>query len=287
MEVEGSAVGTSFREIARGIGFTEGPVWLGGGRLAVTSTSRGQVATLALDGTPDTSIQRWVETGGGPNGLALARDGRLAVLQNATFRTRSTRPVASGIQVVDGDEVIDLAIPASVAPNDGAYGPDGALWFTDPGTDEERGLTPRVRRWEPATGDVATVAEGIAFPNGLAFSADASELFVADSQGHCIVRHPVRGATLGESETFAAIPGTEPDGIAFDTGGNLYVAAFASDEVVVIDPMGSVVRRLPTGEGSRPTNLCFAGDDLRTLVVTLASGGRVVAFDDLAQGLPL
>ncbi|HET6299978.1 SMP-30/gluconolactonase/LRE family protein [Microbacterium sp.] len=278
---------TSFREIARGIGFTEGPVWLGEGRLAVTSMSRGQIVTLALDGTPDTSVERIVETGGGPNGLALGRDGRLAVLQNAKFRTRSLRPVSAGIQVVDGDVVTDLVTPASVAPNDGTYGPDGALWYTDPGTDEERGLAPRVRRWDPATDDVTTVAEGIAFPNGLAFDADASALFVADSHGDRIVRLPREGATLGDAETFAEIPGTEPDGIAFDAGGNLYVAAFASDEVVVIDPTGSVTDRLPTGEGSRPTNLCFAGDDLRTLVVTLASGGRVVAVDDLADGLPL
>lgn len=278
---------TSFREIARGIGFTEGPVWLGEGRLAVTSMSRGQIVTLTLDGTPDTSVERTVETGGGPNGLALGRDGRLAVLQNAQFRTRSLRPVSAGIQVVDGDVVTDLVIPASVAPNDGTYGPDGALWYTDPGTDVERGLAPRVRRWDPATDDVTTVAEGIAFPNGLAFDADASALFVADSHGDRIVRLPREGATLGDAETFAEIPGTEPDGIAFDAGGNLYVAAFASDEVVVIDPTGSVADRLPTGEGSRPTNLCFAGDDLRTLVVTLASGGRVVAVDDLADGLAL
>ena len=278
---------TTFREIARGIGFTEGPVWLGDGRLVVTSTSRGQIVELRLDATPDTEAERWIETGGGPNGLTRMPDGRIAVLQNAAFRTRSTRPVTSGIQLVDGDDVLDLDVPDSVAPNDGAVGPDGALWYTDPGVDADRGLGPRVRRWDPATGAVSTVAEGIAFPNGLAFTADGGALLVADSHGHAVVRLAVDGSGLGAAEPFADIPGTEPDGIAFDTVGNLYVAAFASDEVVVIDAAGTVVDRIPTGEGSRPTNLCFAGDDLRTLVVTLASGGRVVAFDDVAEGLAL
>src|SRR5690606_1329600 len=134
-----------------------------------------------------------------------------------------------------GDAVIDVDVPDSVAPNDGAVGPDGALWYTDPGVDEERRLAPRIRRWDPASGEVSTVAEGIAFPNGLAFTADGSALLVADSHGHRIVRLAVEGTGLGVAEPFADIPGTEPDGIAFDAAGNLYVAAFASDDVVVID----------------------------------------------------
>ena len=278
---------TPFREIARGIGFTEGPVWLGAGEVAVTSMSRGMVAVLDLQAGSAADPLRWIETGGGPNGLARDASGRLAVMQNATFRTRSERPVTAGLQFIDGAAVRDVDVPESVAPNDGAYGPDGALWYTDPGTDPERELGPRIRRWDPVTGEVTTVAEQVPFPNGLAFTADGGRLLVADSHGHSLLAFDVDGVTLGEPELFCDLPGTEPDGIALDVHGNVYVAAFGSDEVVVVDPAGGVTERIPTGEGSRPTNLCFAGPDLATLVVTLASGGRVVALDDRFEGLPL
>lgn len=275
------------REIARGIGFTEGPVWLGGGRIAVTSTSRGEIVTLMLDATPDTAVESRVETGGGPNGIARFPDGRLAVLQNATFRSRSTRPVVSGIQLIADGRVTAVDIPDSAAPNDGAFDRNGALWYTDPGRDDARHLGPRTRRWDPASGEVSTVADDVAFPNGIAFSPAGDELYLADSHGHRIVRYSVHGDALASPTTFADIPGTEPDGIAFDRAGNLYIAAFGSDEVVVLDPSGAVTQRIPTGEGSRPTNLCFAGESLETLVVTLASGGRVVALDDAFEGLEL
>ncbi|MBO9577602.1 MAG: SMP-30/gluconolactonase/LRE family protein [Microbacteriaceae bacterium] len=276
-----------FRQIARGIGFTEGPIRLGDGEIAVTSTSRGRVVHLALDGAPETSMLRQVETGGGPNGLAVDAAGRILVMQNATFRTSSELPVRSGIQLIDGDDVADLGIPDSVAPNDGAIGPDGALWYTDPGRDAARGLGPRVRRLDLATRETATVVDDVAFPNGLAFTPGGDRLVVADSHGHRLLSYPVVGAGLGAADVLVEIPGSDPDGIAFDAAGNLYVAAFAGDEVIVVDPAGGIAERIPTGEGSHPTNLCFAGERRTTLVVTLASGGRVVAFDDAPEGLAL
>lgn len=280
---------TAFREVAVGIGFTEGPVWLGDDRIVVTSMSRGLVTELFLGVPPEQQGLRSWETGGGPNGIALDPAGRMVVVQNGGrgFASRSSRKVVPGIQLIDGDRVLDVDVPESVAPNDCAFGPDGALWFTDPGTDEALGLGPRIRRWNPVDGTVATLDESLRFPNGLAFSADGSRLYVADSHRHTIDRFDVSGGILVPAGVFAEIPGTGPDGIAFDTAGNLYVAAFDSNDVVVLDADGSVLERLPTGDGSRPTNLCFAGEGLTTLVVTLASGGRVVAVDREIGGIAL
>ncbi|MCH7511469.1 MAG: SMP-30/gluconolactonase/LRE family protein [Chloroflexi bacterium] len=55
----------------------------------------------------------------------------------------------------------------------------------------------------------------------------------------------------------------------------------------MFDADGRCVERLPCGESSLPTNCCFGGDDGRTLFVTDAGGGRVLAFELGVAGLPL
>jgi gluconolactonase len=258
------------RTIAASIGFTEGPLWLDSGYLLVTSVSRGLLYRVSLDGKPPEVA---VETGGGPNGLALGPGAVVCVAQNgnATIQSRSPRPVAPGVQLVREDVVDDVVVAGCLAPNDLVVGPDGLLWFTDPGKGD-----PCVRTYDFESGRVERVIDGIAFPNGLAFGLDPEQLFIADSaSGDILSFHRVAGSLRGP-RVHARLPGGGPDGIAFDLEGNLYVAAFDADEVAVFAPGGERVAALPTGPGSRPTNLCFAGATLSTLVVTAASGGRVL-----------
>lgn len=44
--------------------------------------------------------------------------------------------------------------------------------------------------------------------------------------------------------------------------------------------------QLAIGEGTMPTSVCFAGDALDRLIVTVAKGGRVLAFPVEIPGLP-
>lgn len=269
-----------FTVLAEKIGFTEGPVWTSTGRLLVTSMSRGLVYVLGL--SPGEPVAAF-ETGGGPNGLAEGPDGQVWVAQNggATIASRSPRPVRPGLQTIDsGGTVRDVLAGDFAAPNDLVVGPDGRVWFTDPASDGSRS---RVRAYDPDSGEVQVVLSDVDFPNGLAFGPDPADLYVADSDGDQILRYRLDGFVPGRRAVFAESPGG-PDGIAFDAEGHLYVAAFEADEVQVFDRAGTLVRRLPTGPGSRPTNLCFAGPDRATLVVTLAKGGRVVAFDEVFAG---
>lgn len=265
--------------LASGIGFTEGPVWHESEGLLVTSMSRGLLYRVDLGGG-ESAV--WAETGGGPNGLALGPDGAVYVAQNgsATIKSRSERPAPAGVQVVRDGRVVDLATEHCVAPNDLVLAPDGRIYFTDPTAGP-----PRVSTLDLERGVVQTALEGIDFPNGLAFGLNPEELFVADSRTGSIFRCPVTGAGIGTPEVFASAPGGNPDGIAFDADGNLYVALFATDEIAVFDTRGTRVASLPTGAGSKPTNCCFAGPGLRTLVVTAASGGRVLALPGDFRGI--
>ena len=271
----------SFRVLASGIGFTEGPVVLPNGELMVTSMSRGLLYRI----DPAGGVISSVDVGGGPNGLAVRDDGAVVVAQNggASFRSRSERPVRPGLQVVTGDDVVDEVTSGCLAPNDLVFAPDGSLWFTDPGHPSDPDFAPRVTRRDASTGELSTVVTDVRFPNGLAFGPDGA-FYVADSHTHEILRYEVGPHGASDRSVFGAVDGGGPDGIVFDAHGNLYVAAFDTNDVVVLGPDGGVARRLPMGDGSRPTNLCFAGPDLGTLVVTLASGGRVVALDEHFEG---
>jgi gluconolactonase len=286
-EIDGQNMTGDMREIVTGIGFTEGPVWTARQTLVVTSVSRGCLYELDPFGDAECVIRRQIETGGGPNGLAVDAAGRMYVAQNggAGFPSRSPRPVSAGLQLVDGDVVVDVAIPHALAPNDCAIGPDGALWFTDPGRDSASG--PRVLRWERDSDRVDVVADDLEFPNGLAFSSDGASLYIADSLRHEIVRYELSDRSLDRHSVFASVPGAGPDGMAFDQQSRLYVAAFELDAVLVLDDAGRTSHRLATGPHSRPTNLCFYGSAREHLAVTLASGGRVVTFRAPDPGLAL
>ena len=75
--------------------------------------------------------------------------------------------------------------------------------------------------------------------------------------------------------------------MCFDQQGRLYVASTLAGQVQVFDSGGQLVERLPCGEGSMPTNVCFGSTDGRRLFVTDAKGERVLAFERDTPGLPL
>lgn len=274
-------------ELAAGHGFLEGPVASGDG-VVFTSINRGLLYRVPLAGGAVTTV---AETGGGPNGLAIDGAGVLWVAQNGgkVVPSRSTLPCVPSIQRVAPDGRVGVALGSGLqAPNDCAFGPDGRLWFTDPHgstTDAERrpgGL------WalDTATGEAEQVLGGLAHPNGLVFGPEGDELFVGEThRGHVIrLRRDAHG--WKHAGVYATLEVGEPDGMAFDMAGRLWVAASAGDAIVVFEPGGrdaGVVRLGP----SFPTNLCFAGPDLRTLVATLPKGGRVVSTRVETPGLAL
>lgn len=277
---------TSFRIVAAGLGFTEGPVWTQDGRLLLVSTSHGVIYEVGDGGTASV----FARTGGGPNGMAEAADGSLYVAQNGGVYgvgERTPEQAAPGIQRIAGEDVAYLARGLD-APNDCCFGPDGRLYFTDPrgpanGENQDPG---RVFAMTP-DGALDMLAEGPRFTNGIAFGPDASQLFVSETFGQRVLRYPVQGAGLGEPREFCRIDPGFPDGMCFDQQGRLYVATTLAEQVQVFDSGGQLVQRLPCGEASMPTNVCFGGAEGRTLFVTDARGERVLAFEREAPGLPL
>jgi len=79
-------------------------------------------------------------------------------------------------------------------------------------------------------------------------------------------------------EVFAELPRraghqAEPDGMATDTAGHLYVAHLGTSSVKVLSPSGELVRELPTANYDT-SNLVFGGPELNQLYITGSSGHR-------------
>jgi gluconolactonase len=265
-----------FQTVAAGLGLLEGPVALGEDRVRLASATRGLLYDVSLL-TGD--VQTAAEPGGGPSGLAQAPDGRWWIAQSGRVIRREVVPVAPAIQVFDGDAVIDHRDPILAHPSDICVGPDGRIWFSDPQgqtTDSDPG-SGAVRSFEPATSSFATHGEGFAYPNGIAFRPGTGELYLAETVRRRIWRAVLSEQGLGPFELFAELPMAEPDGLAFDVDGNLYVAGSAEDNIPILARDGRVMDVIKFEVSTFPTNLCFAGRERRLLVVTAGRGGRLLA----------
>ncbi|KAL4881366.1 hypothetical protein BJY04DRAFT_218188 [Aspergillus karnatakaensis] len=113
---------------------------------------------------------------------------------------------------------------------------------------------------------VAGAAEGALFnPNGLAFNADETKLFVtnrgntsADPHGgRTIYSHHITGNALSNREIYAYADAGFPDGIKTDKEGRVYAAVTGS--VDVFDKGGLLLGRIKVAKGDVAVNMAWAG----------------------------
>jgi gluconolactonase len=142
------------------------------------------------------------------------------------------------------------------------------LYFTDPKSYGNDKIDGRIFIVELNSKVVKLLADSLAFPNGIAFSADGKKLFVCESARNRILFFDVNhDGSLCNKSVFAELPGGDPDGLAFDVDGNLYAAHFGGGAIYVISPEGKIKEKLIT-PGKRPSNVEFGGDDMKTLFIT-------------------
>lgn len=270
----------TFELIAGPFGFTEGPVWDGGGVLFVDMpVSR----IMRYDaGTGLTEI--FAEETNGANGLTLDAQGRLYVCESNAGRVMRYDPDGARTVLAERFEGKRLN-----SPNDVVVDRHGSVWFTDPryGDRERMELDhDSVYRLDPVSDreyQMSRVTFDTTRPNGLVFSADESTLYVAESppapDGIRQLRaYPVLAdRTLGEMAVlhdFGSNRGI--DGMRLDASGCIVAAAGWADggpgtRIVVFDASGTAVDEYLTP--AEPTNCCFGDGDLQSLYVTAKDGG--------------
>ncbi len=264
--------------IATGFRWAEGPVWFGDSR------------TLVWSDVPGNCMYRWEEQTGAvsvfrspsnhSNGNTRDRQGRLLTCEHLSRRV--TRTEYDGRVVVIADQFAGKPLNS---PNDIVCKSDGSIWFTDPsfgilgfyeGVKTEPALATNVYRLDP-DGALALVAEGINFPNGLAFSPDESILYIVESRGeprHILACDVVDGRTLTNRRVLIdAGPEGTPDGFRVDVDGNLWcgwgMGKAGLDGVHVFNPGGKLIGRIDLPE--RCANLCFGGLHRNRLFMTAST----------------
>ncbi len=273
--------------LASDLGFTEGPVWMPDGNLAVVSITHGCVYRLDPAGTV---LQR-IEVGGGPNGLAVDAAGTLYVAQNGGIWGAPSTAEPGVLRVAGG--AVSYLVRGLGAPNDLCFGPDGRLYVTDPQAqidpnDPAESPPGRVFAVDAATGATELVLEGPIFVNGLAFDPAGRHLLVIETVSRRIGRYALGpGGALESDGVYCQLDEGVPDGMAFDGDGNLWVGASLGDNVQVFDPRGRLRDMLWLSPGACPTNVCFGGEDGSTLFIAASMAGQVLCYRAGAAGLPL
>jgi len=246
----------------------EGPVLLDDGRVLYTDTYRGLLNTW----TDDAGERIWAKPGGYPNGATLGDDGYVYIANNGgvlgglrsyDVRAGSIQRVRAGERAQTVASVVDGR--ALNRPNDIAFGPDGRLYFTDPGLWNPDGTDPGYIYVLDPDGSGETFLETTGYPNGIAVAADGSVLWVESFTGRLVRRSPG-----GDDEVLHVFePGHMPDGMAIAENGDIYVATLLSGGLHVVRGDGSGADFIELG--TVLTNCAFRGTDL---ILTDAGPGR-------------
>ena len=245
--------------LASGLGFPEGPAILGDGRIVLCDGNTGEL--LAYE---NGTISTFAHIGGSPWGTVLGSDGAIYVTQGGNVPGSGDFSAASGIQRVNRDGTVELLFSEVAGyqlygPNDLAFGPDGQLYFTESGSEQDFRFDVRAPgRLFAAGGSGAgqmLLELPDVYPNGIAFDA-GQRLYWTESMAH-----RVRRLENGEPVTFCQLSDDHvPDGMAFAADGRLFVATTISQGVTVISPEGAVLEEITLGEHA--TNCIFDGPAL-------------------------
>lgn len=268
--------------LMQGVIFGESPRWHDG-RVWFSDWGAGQV--IALD--PGGGHEVVVSVPSFPMCIDFLPDGRLLVVDSAQRRLLRREQDGSLVAHADLSGVSQKPWNDIVVDDRGnAY--VNTIGFDFPDDEVAPGSVVRVS----PEGQVDLVADDLAFPNGMAITADNATLIVAESYASRLTafEHATDGS-LGGRRVWAETPGDHPDGICLDAQGAVWYADVGNRHCVRVLEGGQVLDTVEFDRGAFACTLS-RGDDPRLYVVGQDWGdpdasqpsGRVVAFPAPAPG---
>jgi gluconolactonase len=249
--------------IADGHMFTEGPIWSPEGFLLYSDIPADTIFRWAEGEQPTAFIM----PSGNSNGLGFDAMGRLLAAEHGGRRISRRVVGEAGAETVVGE----FEGQTLNSPNDLAIRSDGTIYFTDP----PYGIQPNqqelnfqgVFRVDPQ-GQISLVADDFDRPNGIVLSPDEGLLYVADTNAEHVRVFTVEpdGDAVG-GEVFVDLQSDlqgNPDGMAMDVFGDLYVSGGGG--VRVVSPDGVVLGTIEVPESV--TNCKFGDPDGKALFIT-------------------
>ncbi|HEX8625373.1 MAG TPA: SMP-30/gluconolactonase/LRE family protein [Allosphingosinicella sp.] len=283
--------------VAEGLDFPEGPVAMADGSVLVAEI-RGKRITRVR---PDGAKELLVETGGGPNGLAIGPDGALWIADNGgAFSWHEqmgliipgpTPPEHEGGSIRRFDfasgrleTVYDSCDGRRlIGPNDLAFDREGGLWLTDHGCTTSDGRRYGALCYAGSDGSrISRQRDGLIAPNGVGLSPDGRIVYVADTWLQRLWAFDVEvpgmlaaPSPIAPGRVVANLPGYQLlDSLAVEAGGIVCVATLVNGGITAIDPANGKSEHFPVADFIC-TNICFGGEDMRDAWITASGTGRL------------
>lgn len=176
-----------------------------------------------------------------------------------------------------------------ITPNFPVFDTEGNLYVADSGNwHTNNGCIYRI---QPG-GNTEVVSTAFSeFPNGLAITPDGKEIYIALSNVPSVAKASILpDGQLGAPQLVVELPRTIPDGLAFDREGNLFIACYTPDIIYRYTRTGELSVWAEDWEStliSSPTNVAFAGENLKTMVVASLARWHLACVEVDVAGAPL
>lgn len=172
-----------------------------------------------------------------------------------------------------GDDGVVSALTGDIARpgdymNDGGGDPSGRFWVGSQSMPRD----PHCTLWSVGPdGEPVARLDGVTVSNGLAFDATGSTLFYIDTLPHRSIEafDVAPDGELTNRRTVCRVEGGNPDGMAIDLEGMLWVAVWDASEVRRYSPEGELLETIAL-PAKRPTAVALVD---RLLVITTARIG--------------
>jgi gluconolactonase len=245
--------GEDWELVGQGYGFTEGTAANASGDVIFQDIPSSRTYVVGTDGHPRTismDAKRSSGTCFAMNGdrYEVAGGARQVICYEASGKTRVVAEGLSG--------------------NDLLVGRNGNVYVTVPDGADKPG---RIYLIRPG-GQPVAVDSGLKFVNGLTFTPDQTQLYVAESASHWIWIYSIRpDGTLYNKQRWGwlHVPDNQenawPDGLKCDREGRLYVTTRMG--IQVLDPLGRVNAIIPVPSG-QASNCCLGGPNFDVLYVS-------------------
>src|SRR5262245_10805007 len=256
-----------------GIGFGESPRWHEG-RLWFSNWGMQEVVAVDLDGKSEVMVHVPTTI---PFCIDWLPDGRLLVVSGRERLLLRREPDGSLATHADLRPLSEHGCNEIVVDGRGnAYVNGGG--FDSPGQTSASGIIALVT----PDGSARQVADGIAFPNGMAVTPDNSTLIIAESHGKRLTAFDIAAdGSLSSRRVWADLGNGVPDGICIDADNAVWYADVPNKCCIRVREGGEVLQTVQVDRG------CFAcmlgGADKRTLFIIATEWRGMANVAEVAQ----
>jgi sugar lactone lactonase YvrE len=224
---------------------------------------------VAVDGQGRPEVMARVDFPAFPMCIDWLPDGRLLIVAARYGRLLRQEPDGSLVTHADLSGLSDPGHPWNEIVVDGR----GNAYLNNQGFDFPGGeFAPGTIAMLKPDGSARLVADGIAFPNGMAITPDNSTLIVAESYGQKLTAFQIAAdGRLSQPRVWADLGDGVPDGICLDAQGAIWYADVPNQQCVRVREGGEVLQTIQLDRGCFS---CALGGPARTTLFMVATHWR-------------